>query len=170
MKHILFSIMIGLAFIGILAAQSEQVEMGIIKGDRLNIRARPLGTAEICGQLHKGDHVEILERRLVQIAESTNTEEWIRITLPETCNVWVQSSYLDKDHKAASKINGRAGPSLMWPVLGLFAKGDILQVRTNELDWVAVAPPRNASAWVAGRFVTSQMMDIPTAPVKQETP
>ncbi len=169
MKRILFPFATILVLAGLLAAQSEKMEMGSIKGDRVNIRARPLGTAELCGQLRKGDQVEIVERRIVQTV-GTNTEEWIRIVLPEICNIWVQSTYLDADHKIITKVNGRAGPSLMWPVLGMFAKGDIVQVRTNELDWIGLAPPRNASAWVAGRFVTSQFMEVPIAPVKQEEP
>ncbi len=165
MKHSYWLLLGGIVCGGVLLlAQDDQVEMGTVKGSRVNVRARPLGTAEICCQMNKGDSVEILEHRLVQTL-GTNTEEWVRIVLPEKATVWVQSSFVDQDGKVTSKLNGRAGPGLVWPVLCSFAKGDHVSTRTNELDWVGVVPPRTASAWISGHFVTGQVVEIHTAPV-----
>jgi len=142
----------GLLLCGLLvSAQETRTEMGVITGDRVNVRGRPLATAELCCQLNKGDPVEILERRLVQTT-GTNTEEWVRIVLPEKAHVWLQSSLVEKG-AVTTRANGRAGPSLMWPVLCVWSKGDMVNVQTNHLDWVGVTPSRNASAWVYGHYI-----------------
>lgn len=154
----------GLIVVGTVLAEEQKAEMGTLKGDRVNIRARPLPTAEICGQLHKGDSVEIIERRSIQIT-GANAEEWVRIVLPESVNVWIQSGLIGENGLITKKVNGRAGPGLTWPVLCLFSKGNTVQARTNTLDWVGVAPPRTASAWIAGRFIASETDPIPTATI-----
>src|SRR5688572_20870407 len=121
-KHIFGWLIIAGIAVGSLLAQTENIEMGVIKGDRVNVRGRPSPTGEICCQLNRGNGVEILERRRIQTI-GTNTEEWVRIVLPEKANVWIQNSYLDPQGQVNAKVNGRAGPSLMWPVLCVFPKG-----------------------------------------------
>ena len=155
---------LGLIGASIVLAQNVPLEKGTITGDRVNVRGRPLGTAEICCKLDKGDPVEIFERRLIQITGS-NTEEWVRIVLPEKANVWLQSRFIDQSGAIVSnRVQGRAGPSLMWPVLCQFLKGDVVQARTNQLDWVGVKPPRDASAWVSGHYVASETAAAPAKP------
>ncbi len=161
---VLFLIGIGLE----LMAQTNQVEIGILTGDRVHVRGRPLPTAEICCQMSKGDSAQILERRLVQTV-GTNTEEWVRIVLPEKVNVWLQTDLVKENVVIKNKVNGRAGPSLMWPVLCVFSKGDPVNVRTNQLEWIGVAPPPHASAWISGRYIRSETTPISIAqPVKSE--
>ncbi|MBI4024949.1 MAG: SH3 domain-containing protein [Verrucomicrobia bacterium] len=133
-------------------AQNDPMEQGVVTGDRVNVRARALPTAEICCQLAKGDTVEILEHRLVQVI-GTNTEEWVRIVLPNKAQVWFQSNLVDTNGTMTARANGRAGPSLMWPVLCVLSKGDAVNIQTNHADWVGVAPPRSASAWMSGHYV-----------------
>jgi hypothetical protein len=143
---------------------ADSIEFGSITGSRVNVRGRPLDTAEICCQLSKGSLVEIVERRLVQTM-GTNTEEWVRIILPEKALVWIQSSYVDPENKVTTRVNGRAGPSLMWPVLCVFSPGDIVQPRTNNVDWIGISPPRSATAWVSGDYVARENVQIPTAKI-----
>jgi len=153
-----------------LVAEQAAIEQGWITGDRVNVRGRPLPTAELCCQLEKGDPVEIIERRLVQIA-GANTEEWVRIVLPQNATVWVQSGLVSNQLDQATittRANGRAGPSLMWPVLCVYSKGDSVTIKTNHADWVGVVPTRNASAWVSGRYVGAGAPDsVPAQPVKK---
>lgn len=151
------------------ALRAQAPEMGTVTGDRVNIRGRPLPTAEICVQTRKGDLVEIYERRLVQTA-GTNTEMWVRVGLPSSATVWVQSSFLDGQGTVTARVNGRAGPSLMWPVVHVFSKGDAVSVRTNVAEWAGITPPRGASGWMAGRFITNATLNIPTAPAAQPPP
>ena len=151
---------------GVILAEDQKVEMGTLKADRVNIRARPLPTAEICGQLRKGDSVEILEHRSIQIT-GTNAEEWVRIVLPDSVHVWIQSDLIGENNVIAKKANGRAGPGLAWPVLCLFSKGDAVQVRTNAQNWAGVTPPRTASAWIGGRFISTEMVSVPLAPIAE---
>ncbi len=167
-KHVLW---VAVFIVSALPAQAQDtdVEMGVVTANRLNVRGRPLATAEIACQLKKGDLVEIRERRLVQTV-GTNTQMWLRSVLPQQANVWVQSGFLDEKGNITARVNGRAGPSLMWPVLCLFSKGDAVNVRTNAQDWVGVVPPRTASAWVAAPFVTNETTNIPTAPIAPQNP
>jgi hypothetical protein len=162
------SILFGLITLTFLFIQAEdhKVEMGTVTGSRVNIRARPLGTAEVCCQLVQGDLVEILERKQIQVGGSTNSEEWVKIVLPEKATVWVQSGFIEND-AITKKVNGRAGPGLNWPILCTFSKGDHVQVKTNHLEWTGVTPPRNASAWISGLYVKSGAEEIPTARTKE---
>jgi len=166
MKHQIGLITVGFVFIGALMAVDEKTETGVVTGDRVNVRARPLGTAEICCQMRKGDAVEILERRQVEVI-GTNTEEWVRIVLPEKANVWLQSDLVDEKGMVKSRTNGRAGPGLRWPVLGVLPKGEMVSVRTNATDWVGVAPSRHVSAWVCGLYIRKEDISIQTAPVAE---
>lgn len=151
------------------ALRAQAPEMGTVTADRVNIRGRPLPTAEICVQTRKGDLVEVYERRLVQTV-GTNAEMWVRVGLPASATVWLQSSFLDEKGTVTARVNGRAGPSLMWPVVHVFARGDAVAVRTNAAEWAGVTPPRGASGWMAGRFITNATLNIPTAPAAQPPP
>jgi hypothetical protein len=161
--------LLGFVALSPLALRAEGPEMGTVTGDRVNIRGRPLPTAEICAQARQGDLVEIYERRLVQTA-GTNTEMWVRVGLPASSTVWLQASFVGPDGAATARVNGRAGPSLMWPVVHVFAKGDAVAVRTNSAEWAGVAPPRGATGWISGRFVTNATLNIPTAPAAPPPP
>ena len=167
LRHLLLVAMLFLSLV--LMAQDDSQEMGVITGSRVNVRGRPLGTAEVCCQLKKGDEVKILERRLVQTT-GTNTEEWVRIVLPEKAVVWLQTAFLTEDGAVTSKVNGRAGPGLMWPVLCVFSKGYEVTLQTNHLEWTGVIPPPTASAWISGRYVRNQSDEPPAVPATPVTP
>ena len=148
-----------------LFAQDIQPTKGTVIGSRVNVRGRPLATAEICCQLEQGDPVEILEKRLVQTV-GTNTEEWLRIVLPEKAYVWLQSNLIDEKKVITTRANGRAGPSLMWPVLCVLSKGESVSVQTNHLDWAGIKPPSHASAWISARYATNAVTITPEIPQK----
>lgn len=153
------------------ASRAADAETGVVIGDRVNVRARPLGTAEICCQLKKDDKVEILERREIQTA-TTNAEIWLRIVLPETATVWVKAELLEKaDNQdvVLKRANGRAGPGLAWPSLCILSAKDVVSVRTNATEWVGIVPPRSASGWVAGRLVQKEGQ-TPSTPPESSTP
>ncbi|MDD2706407.1 MAG: hypothetical protein PHV34_00230 [Verrucomicrobiae bacterium] len=152
---------------------AEEIELGVMLGDRVNVRARPLGTAEICCQLRKDDLVEILERRssTADGGGSTNAEEWVRIVLPEQAMVWIQTEFLtDVNGRQVTRkrVNGRAGPGLAWPPLCLLDKEEEVTVRTNAVEWAGVAPSRKASGWVAGRFVGKSDKAVVAAPLAEK--
>lgn len=146
------------------AAGGDHVEMGTVTANNVNVRARPIGTGEICCQLSKGESAEVLERRDTPAVGTTNAQEWVRITMPEKATVWLQSDLLDSQGNLKAKANGRAGPSLMWPVVCTLTKGEGVNVRTNTLDWTGIVPPSNASAWIAGKFLKTEVVDVPTPP------
>ena len=164
MKHPIELLVVGLALGGALMAADEKTEMGVVTGDRVNVRARALGTAEICCQLKKDDAVEILERQQIPTI-GTNTEEWVRIKLPEQATVWLEAALIDEKGVTKKRVNGRAGPGLRWPVLGVLPKGEMVVVRTNDTDWAGITPPRATSAWVSGHYIRGEEANIPTAPV-----
>ena len=152
---------------GIFLAHAGDDSVGVITGSRVNVRGRPLPTAELCCQLSKGDLVQILERKQVAVI-GTNTEEWVRIVLPDKATVWLQSDLADEDGVVKKRAQGRAGPSLMWPVLCTLEKNQQVHVRTNEVNWIGIEPPPNASAWISGLLVTNHTEEIPTAPISKE--
>lgn len=167
MKTSSWLIVCGLVCAGFLFAEGGRGEAGTVKGDRVNVRARPNATAEICCQMNRGDAVSVLERRLAP-GIGTNMEEWVRVVLPEKATVWVQSTFVREEGEITTKVNGRAGPGLNWPVLCLFAKGDHVTVRTNVVDWTGIVPPPTASAWIFGRYVEQAAGEAPPDAPKAE--
>jgi uncharacterized protein YgiM (DUF1202 family) len=153
----------------LILAEGEKATTGIVTAGHLNIRGRPLNTAELCGQLEKGDMVQILERKMIPSIGNTS-EEWVRIVLPEKSTVWVQSNFIGEGGTIQHFTDGRAGPSPMWPVLCKFTKGDVVNVKTNHNEWSGIVPPPSASAWVSGLFVSNVVDNIPVAPAVKEEP
>jgi hypothetical protein len=157
MKNMTFPIVPCVAlFIGLgMILLAEELGNGTVAVDRAIVRARPLGTAEICCQLKRDDPVQILERIEVP-GTSSNLEGWLRIVLPEKATVWIKSDLLkteDEQARVLKRVNGRAGPGLNWPSLCILSSNEQVTVRTNATDWVGIVPPKSASGWIAERLI-----------------
>src|SRR5271169_4298678 len=64
------------------AASGGEVGNGIVKGQHSNVRSRPSLNSEVIAQLHKGETVDVLERKTV--TEREKSLDWLRIALPSS--------------------------------------------------------------------------------------
>jgi SH3-like domain-containing protein len=141
------------------AAHAVAIDKGLcrVKGDRVNLRARPLHNAEIITQLKKGDEVKVLETKTV--GEGNKTQEWARITLPASAKCYVLAKLLTDGKANAEAINIRSGPGTSFKEVGKLAKGDKVTVVKAGGEWTQVKPTDKCTGWVA-----SSLLEVVPAP------
>ena len=123
----------------------------IVKGDHVNLRARPLHNAEIITQLKKGDEVRLLETK--SVGEGSKTQEWSRVTLPGTAKCYVLSKLLTDGKASADAINVRCGPGTSFKEVGKLAKGEKVVVVKAAGEWTQIKPTEKCTGWVASAFL-----------------
>ena len=122
---------------------------GEITGDRVYIRAGDGINYTVLTVANRGQRVKVLGQRF----------EWYKIAVPPNCTVWVHKSLLETspDGKEATvvrdRVNIRARPSLRSDVMGQLPRGAKLKVVDRDGEWVGVAPPPQAAAWVHCNYV-----------------
>jgi uncharacterized protein YgiM (DUF1202 family) len=139
----------------------------LVKGDHVNVRSRPVTTAEVIVQLRKGDQVEVQETK--SVTEAGKAHEWVRIALPDKAKCYV-SSPLVKDGVAASdSVNVRCGPGTNFKDVGQLKKGAKVAVVKTEGEWTQIKPTENCSGWVAGEYLETMMVLPPSRPIISTT-
>ena len=84
---------------------------------------------------------------------------WLAIDVPASCTVWIHKSMVARAEgsKAATvakdKVNIRARAEAKADILGQVSQGAKLRVVDEDGDWVGIAPPPQARAWIHGKFV-----------------
>jgi uncharacterized protein YgiM (DUF1202 family) len=149
------------------AAPLAQTGRGTIKGDRCNVRARPSTTAEVVAQLHKGDSVEVLERK--SAAEREKPMEWLRISLPATAKCYVSAKHLTGGVVNADNLNVRCGPGSNYRDIGKLSNGTKVEVVETKGEWTQIKPTPQCSGWIAGELVDVEPVAVsavaaPTTP------
>ena len=126
-----------------------------INADRVNLRAKPLLTAEVLSQVNYGD----------QLVAREIGEEWIEVAAPAAIDLWVSKDYVQAPDYVVNtrRVNLRAGPSIDYNVVDVLERGATVQVR-GELDqWLKIAPPPSTHVWVHRDFVEFASGDAPAA-------
>ena len=67
-------------------------DVGMVKGERCNVRARPKATADVLGQVSQGTALEVLG------AEG----DWLKIRPPKGVHAWMSARYVDPPPPGAS--------------------------------------------------------------------
>jgi len=140
--------------------------VGEVTGDRVYVRAGDGINYTVLTVANRGDKVKVLGQRF----------EWYKITVPQNCTVWVHKSLLETspDGKEATvtrdRVNIRARPSLRSDVMGQLPRGAGLKVVDRDGEWVGVAPPPQAAAWVHAKFVKKAPEQATTAKPPAEKP
>jgi uncharacterized protein YgiM (DUF1202 family) len=124
---------------------------GTVKADRSNVRSRPSLTAEVIVQLHKGDTVEVRERKTV--TERDRPTDWLRIGLPAHAKCYVSSKFLADGVVTATTLNVRCGPGANFRDIGKLSKGTRVEILGTEGDWTQIKPTPECSGWIAAELV-----------------
>ena len=136
----LIALFLGLA--GKATAQVEGEQYARIKSDRVNLRARPEGDAEVVAQAMTDERLRVQE---VQ-------DLWVRVEPPERVDLWVHRDFVKDGVSVGDKVNVRAGPGINFTVVGQYTRGETVAVREPLGEWLKVAPS-NSTLWVSRDLV-----------------
>ncbi len=136
-------------------AQAEELGPASVRGERVNVRARPSLQAEVVGQLD--------EPATVAVRGVSN--DWAEIVPPSSFDLYVHKDFVQGGVVSASKLVVRAGPGINYSKVGELHRGDSVVVRGEFGEWLKIAPPTNCSLWIA-----RSMIKLPEPPRPAEPP
>lgn len=130
-------------FAALISAAVAEPTRATVKGDRVNLRARPAKEAEVVGQVGSGDALTVLSQE----------GEWIEVTAPERVDVWVHRDFVRDGVVQTASLQVRSGPGINYHRVGVLKKGDKVQVRGEFGEWLKIAPPPAVSLWVHRDYI-----------------
>ena len=154
-------IIAGAAWVLAAAAQTPETMQVRVHGSRVNLRAKPALDAEPLGQVTDG---ALLTAKSVR-------DDWVEVVPPEQTALWVHKDFIKDQKVAAEKLYVRTGPSINHTVVATMLRGESLTVRGEFQEWVKIAPPPQASFWVARKLVdVVPASKAPPQPVSMQPP
>jgi len=126
-----------------------------VTGDRVNLRALADSTSEIVGQVSTGD---------ILYTEAPDGE-WLAVAPPPDTDVWVYRELVVDGVVAVSKLRVRSGPGISYRPVGRVSKGDRVEERGRQGDWLKIAPPPDCAVYIHRDFV--ERADAPAPAVKK---
>lgn len=139
------------------AAPVAETGHGTVKGDHCNVRSRPSLHSEVVAQLHKGDSVDVLERKTVTEQKSM---DWLRIALPATAKCYVSAKHLADGAADVDNLNVHCGPGSSYREVGKLPKGTKVEVVEKKGEWAQIKPTPECSGWIAAELVEVQATPI----------
>jgi SH3-like domain-containing protein len=116
---------------------------GTILKDKVNVRSRPDKTSEVITQVHKGDAVEVLDRK----------GEWVRVPLPASAKCYVAAKLIQDGAATADAVNIRCGRGTNYKDVGKLAKGEKVTTIKTEGEWLEIKPTPHCTGWIAAEYV-----------------
>ncbi len=123
----------------------------VVKGTRVNLRAKPSADAEPVGKAAEG---VVLQAKSVR-------EEWIELVPPESVELWVHRDFVKDGVVTAEKLYIRTGRSINHSVVGTMVRGEKIAVVGEQQDWLRIAPTPAASVWITRKLVEVQAPAVP---------
>ncbi len=136
---------------------AEQVR---VAGTRVNLRAQPGLDAEVVGQVERG---EIL-------AQVSRQDDWVEVLPPPHVVFWVHGDFIEDEMVVGSRLNVRSGPGVNYAILATLERGDRVVQRDAFTDWVSIAPPSDATLWIASDLVLPVRPEPPPQHVEPDIP
>ncbi len=142
-RFLLLAHLLLVAFSCGLAADAAQKV--VVTADRVNLRAKPVMTAEVVTQVSSSD--------VLVLRSLDDAEEWVEVAPPAHADMWVHHKLVQGSEVLVPNVNVRAGPGENHAILGKLSPGDVIQQRGELGDWIKIAPPTSASLWVSASLV-----------------
>lgn len=154
------------------AVVAQSADPGVIKAGVANVRALPSLSSEVITQLKEGDAVWILDTASIDKPKPGEPSEWTRIRMPEKITAWVFADYVNPGPNTvkANRLNVRAGPGENYSVVARLEKGATVQVIRQVDDWIEIASPESASAYVASSLVSRKPAAAAAASARPSPP
>lgn len=138
MNRMCAGLCIGVVMAGVVAVMgAEPPQLLRVKGDRVNLRCRPVRDSEVVCQVGHGEQLSSL---IVQ-------EEWYGVTPPANAPVWIHKDFV-QNNAVVSKLNVRGGPGINFSSVGALNKGDKITIVKTLGDWLQIVPPPGAVLWI----------------------
>ncbi len=123
--------------------------VGVVTGNRVNLRSGPSSSTDVFHQLFRGDQVFVVARE----------GDWYAVQLPPEASVYVSAPYLSSDANGRFFIRGRnvrarSGAGLAYGRLGLLPEGFPVRVQRIAGDWAQLQAPETCRGWVSCSYVT----------------
>ena len=124
-------------------SQTVNADVATVAADRVNLRAQPAKNSEVMGQVNAGFELTVVSTR----------DEWVEVQVPENVDVYAHKDFVKDGVVTASPLNLRAGPGINYSRVGTVPKGEPVTVRGEFGEWIKIAPPRTATAWVSAELL-----------------
>ena len=121
--------------------------VGVITGNRVNVRSGGNINFEILCQVYMGDLVIVKDKKV----------EWYEIQPPVETYFWIHSDFVQEGIVSSYSVNVRSGPGTRYSINCQVEKGDPVEVVEEVDQWYRIAPPPRSSAWVHTQFVEYKM-------------
>ena len=116
--------------------------VGLITGNRVNVRTGPGLSFETVTQLSKGAHLHVVGRK----------GPWYSIPLPPSAPVYVAKGFISVQGNAGTiqgkRVHVRSGPGQAFFSFGQLHEPDAVTVRGAAGDWIEIEPPDFCRGWV----------------------
>ncbi len=129
-----------------LSGASFAQQMVSIKGEDVNMRARPSPAAEVLWQLGDGYPLKVVGRKggWVQVVDFQNDKGWVARRFTSTTPHSVVK---------APTANLRAGPGTGYRVLRQAEYGEVFRVLAKRNSWVRVQAEDARKGWISRRLL-----------------
>ncbi len=136
-------------------ANESSPRPGRIHGGRVNIRSGPSTNYEIVTTVNEGTPLQVVAR----------SGEWLKIRYPADQSAWISSGSIQGEVPAVIPGTGvvrtvsengvrvRVRPWVRSTVVGELNQGTTVRIKDIRGEWLKIAPPPTARAWVFGKFV-----------------
>lgn len=121
--------------------------VGVIKGNRVNVRAGDGLSFEVICQLNEADEVKVVGQ----------SKEWFKVELPKKASVFIHKTNVTRKDAAAvvneDKSNVRTAATQSSTVVGQLNKGTAVKIVKEYLDWYEIETPKNTFGWIHSDYV-----------------
>lgn len=124
-------------------AQTNEVAMGRVTGDRVSLRAKPSLEGELLDRAMSGDEMAFFEK----------TNGWVAVQAPDSLTFYVSGDYIENGVVTPKKLNVRSGPSKNYSVVAVVERGQEVAVRGEFNNWIKIAPPVGSRIWISEDYV-----------------
>jgi len=140
-----------------------------VMGNNVNVRAQSTINSEVVIQLQDGTAVTVEEIILRTNTKGQDPARWAQITYPENALVWVHGGFINAADQTVKPgtLNVRSGPGENYTIVATLKSGDVIEPTGSKGDWVSIAPPPGAHAFIAAKLLKQT---LETAEVAAVTP
>ena len=126
-----------------------------VNARNVNVRGRSTIMGEVLTRLTKGDKVTVIEQVENKWAKGADPKQWARIAYPSNAPVWIFAAFVDANKTVtASRLNLRGGPGENYSIVGRIPKGTTVNEIATKGEWMQIAPPETATAFMAAMYLT----------------
>jgi hypothetical protein len=126
-----------------------------IRGANTLVRSLPTRFSPSIAKLQPGDVIQVQEEIVLTKPVANDELRWLKIACPTNATAWVSALFVDTNLNTvtSTRLNVRAGPSELHPIIGRLQRGQRITNLTVRGEWIEIPPPADAFAYVAASLV-----------------